>query len=217
LVLRYLTDAYRTVRQTVPDRHRPPELDDLVEWLGETIRQTDSSLLDEWEALADPAHVAADALSRLGSHAPPPPPRPISAQLRPFRVMIRNALWRRVELAARDDVDGLAALDSTMDSGLDSGLDSALPDGVELLDRAGWDDALAAYYAEHDRVLLDADARGPALFRLEETGRTWSAVQVLHDPEGHHDWRIEAVVDLDASDQTGEAVLATTAMRSLGS
>ena len=57
LVLRYLTDAYRTLRQTVPEAHRTPELEDLVEWLGETVRQTDSSLLDEWEALTDPEHV----------------------------------------------------------------------------------------------------------------------------------------------------------------
>ena len=108
LVLRYLTDAYRTLRQTVPERHRSPELDELIEWLGETVRQTDSSLLDEWEALADPAHVRAD----VAEHAPPPPPRPISAQERPFRVMVRNAMWRRVELAARDDVDGLARLET---------------------------------------------------------------------------------------------------------
>ena len=60
LVLRYLTDAYRTLRQTVPDAHRTPELEDLVEWLGETVRQTDSSLLDEWEALTDPEQVRAD-------------------------------------------------------------------------------------------------------------------------------------------------------------
>ena len=55
LVLRYLTDAYR---DAAADRARARtgrrELDDLVEWLGETVRQTDSSLLDEWEALADP-------------------------------------------------------------------------------------------------------------------------------------------------------------------
>ena len=56
LLLRYLSDAYRTLRQTVPDAHRPPELDELVEWLGETVRQIDSSLLDEWEALTDPDH-----------------------------------------------------------------------------------------------------------------------------------------------------------------
>ena len=90
LVLRYLTDAYRTLRQTVPDAHRTPELEELVEWLGETVRQTDSSLLDEWEALADPEHVRAD----VAHHAPPPPPRPISQQERAFRVMMRNAMLR---------------------------------------------------------------------------------------------------------------------------
>ena len=35
LLLRYLTDAYRTLRQTVPEQHRTPELEDLTEWLGE--------------------------------------------------------------------------------------------------------------------------------------------------------------------------------------
>ena len=57
LVLRYLSDAYRTLRHTVPESHRTPELEELTDWLGETVRQTDSSLLDEWEALADPDHV----------------------------------------------------------------------------------------------------------------------------------------------------------------
>src|SRR4029078_9706153 len=71
LVLRYLTDAYRTLRHTVPEAHRGPELEELVEWLGETVRQTDSSLLDEWEALSDPEHLA----DRVAGE-PPPPPRP---------------------------------------------------------------------------------------------------------------------------------------------
>ena len=107
LVLRYLTDAYRTLRQTVPERHRAPELDDLVEWLGETVRQTDSSLLDEWEALADPEHVRSDA-----ARAPRRRRRGRSRRRSGrSRVMVRNAMWRRVELVARDDVDGLAALE----------------------------------------------------------------------------------------------------------
>ena len=58
LVLRYLTDAYRTLRHSVPEAHRAPEVEDVIEWLGETVRQTDSSLLDEWEALSDPDHVS---------------------------------------------------------------------------------------------------------------------------------------------------------------
>ena len=192
LVLRYLTDAYRTLRQTVPDRHRPPELDELVEWLGETVRQTDSSLLDEWEALADPAHVRPD----VADHAPPPPPRPLSGLGRPFRVMVRNAVWRRVELVARDDVRGLAALPGEMTD-------------------ADWDAALESYYNEHDAVRLDADARGPALLAVSEAGRRWEVRQTLHDPAGHHDWVIDAVVDLDASDESGELVLATESFRRL--
>jgi hypothetical protein len=39
--------------------------------------------------------------------------------------------------------------------------------------------------------------------------------QTLHDPEGDHDWVIEAVVDLDASDDAGEPVVLTRAMRRL--
>ena len=55
LVLRYLSDAYKALRQTVPDAAKTEELDDLIEWLGEVVRQTDSSLLDEWEPLSDPS------------------------------------------------------------------------------------------------------------------------------------------------------------------
>ncbi|MEQ6902145.1 DUF3516 domain-containing protein [Nocardioides sp. YIM 152588] len=197
LVLRYLTDAYRALRQTVPASLRTPELELLVDWLGETVRQVDSSLLDEWETLTHPERITADT----HLDAPPPPPRPLSAQGRVFEVMVRNALWRRVELVARDDVDGLAAVD-----------------GLEKPDfsRQDWDDALEEYYAEHNKVLLDADARGPSLLRVEKGAGTWSATQTIHDPEGHHDWVIEAEVDLAASDEAGEAVVRTVAMRCLG-
>ena len=205
LVLRYLTDAYRTLRQTVPDQHRTPELEDLVEWLGETVRQTDSSLLDEWEALADPSHARPD----VAHHEPPPPPRPISKQSRAFTVMIRNAMFRRVELVARDDLDGLMAMER-------AAADRTDPPADVVMTRSAWDEALEAYYAEHDRVLLDADARGPALLAVTGSGRRWQVTQTIHDPEGHHDWVIEAEADLDASDEAGELVLRALAMRRLG-
>jgi hypothetical protein len=207
LVLRYLTDAYRTIRQTVPDQHRTPELDELSEWLGETVRQTDSSLLDEWEALTDPDAVHRHALE-LAEHRPPTNPRPISRQERAFGVMIRNAMFRRVQLVARDDLDGLMALERTA-------ADRTDPPGEVVMTRSAWDAGIEAYYAEHDEVLLDADARGPDLLRIARTGRSWLLTQSLHDPEGHHDWIIEALVDLDASDESGELVLVTQAFRRL--
>ena len=54
LVLRYLADAYKALRQTVPDEAKTEELLDLIEWLGELVRQVDSSLIDEWERLQQP-------------------------------------------------------------------------------------------------------------------------------------------------------------------
>jgi superfamily II DNA/RNA helicase len=204
LVLRYLTDAYRALRQSVPEAHRPPELEDLIEWLGETVRQTDSSLLDEWEALNDPEHVS----RTVAEGAPPPAPRATSLQERPFRVMIRNAMWRRVELVARDDLDGLMAMER-------ADADRTDPPGEVVMTRSVWDQAIEDYYAEHDFVGIDADARGPDLLVIEKGSRTWPVRQTIADPAGHRDWMIEAEVDLDASDEVGELVITTTAMRRL--
>ena len=83
--------------------------------------------------------------------------------------------------------------------------------------------ALETYYAEHDAVRTDADARGPAYLWIgpEETGEPAGAAegtsarirqvrQTLADPADHRDWVVEAVVDLDATDAAGELVLAAT-------
>ena len=215
LVLRYLTDAYRTLRRTVPEAHRTPDLEDLVTWLGETVRQTDSSLLDEWEALLDPDHAGPGR----DVHAPPPPPRPLSQQDRAFTVMIRNAMFARVLLIARDDLDGLMRLER-------AAADRTDPAREVVTTRSRWDEALEAYYAEHDTLDTGADARGPALLVVgpEEVGepagteegtraRIRRVRQTLHDPEGHHDWVLEGIVDCDASDEAGELVLAVVALR----
>ena len=175
LVLRYLTDAYRALRQTVPATHRTEELDLLVEWLGETVRQVDSSLLDEWEALSDPEHASREVLD----HEPPPPPRPLSQRGRVFDVMVRNALWRRVDLVAKDDLDGLEALDAT-DEPAEFTRDGLGPRDRGLLRRAqagphgrGCPRARPSrHLARRRRVARDADhprPRGPP--RLGDRGR----------------------------------------------
>src|SRR3954469_21260573 len=138
LVLRYLSDTYRALRQTVPDRVKTDELDDIEEWLGETVRQVDSSLLDEWEALTDPESVAR-AAAAAAAGAPIAPPRPISANERAFRVMIRNAMFQRVQLAARDRYGDLAALESD------------LP-GKAVMNAHAWEEALGAYWDEHETL-----------------------------------------------------------------
>jgi superfamily II RNA helicase len=194
LVLRYLSDAYKALVRTVPDDAKSDDLRDLTAWLGELVRQVDSSLLDEWERLTAPdADVAAVAAAEAElDHAPPP----VTRNRRAFRVLVRNAMFRRVELMARRRVDELVALE---------------PGGA--VDADGWRAALDGYFAEHAELPTGAEARGPALFVVDEgperQGR-WVVRQILADPEGYHEWGIDADVDLAASDEAGSAIMRVT-------
>ncbi|MEZ3161426.1 DUF3516 domain-containing protein [Microbacterium sp. BWT-B31] len=184
LVLRYLSDAYRAVRQTVPAEAQTPELVDVIEWLGELVRQVDSSLVDEWSALVNP-------LDDPSAPVVPPAPPSVLTNRRAFAVLVRNELFRRVQLAALQRDDELVELD---------------PD-------ASWPAALDAYYDDHDELLTGGAARSPRLVTVDETDAAagvWRAEQVLDDPAGDHDWRIRAVVDLVASEEAGTAVVRVT-------
>ena len=185
IVLRYLTDAYRALRSTVPTSARTEELDDLVEWLGEVVRHTDSSLLDEWEALANPTD---EPLTEVRT---PSEGRALSANPRALRVMVRQSMFRRVELVSLHRYAALAALDGG-------------------LTEEEWTAAAAGYRAEYDDLGTGPEARGPALFRVEEADDHWVVAQILDDPEGDRDWRITAELDLAATDEAGELVLVTT-------
>ncbi|HET9118449.1 MAG TPA: DUF3516 domain-containing protein [Pseudonocardiaceae bacterium] len=187
LVLRYLAGAYQALRRTVPEEAKTDALRDLEEWLGELVRQVDSSLLDEWENLRNPQEQ--DSVPAPVDHRPPP----VTANLRAFRVLVRNALFRRVELAARRRWTELGQLD------VDSGWDAQ-----------AWQDAVKPYFEDHAEIGTGADARGPHLLIIDYQPDRWVVRQILDDPAGHHDWAINAEVDLPASDEAGTAVLRVT-------
>ena len=177
LVLRYLTDAYKGIVQTVPEEAKTDAVYDLTEWLRETVRQTDSSLLDEWERLRDGVQPE-DVEAAIEHELPAEPPR-VTANVRAFRVMVRNDAFRRVELLARHRHDELD------------------DEQVASIER---------YWSTHDSIGIDADARSSALFQVEEGSDVWRVRQVLHDPAGDHDWALHLEVDLTASDEAGAPV-----------
>jgi hypothetical protein len=184
-VLRYLSDAFKALRSGVPADARTEEVTDLVEWLGELVRQVDSSLLDEWEQLTS-ADQPLDA-----PVAVPARPRPLTGNERAFTAMVRNALFRRVELIALRRWYDLGQLDSG------SGWDA---------DR--WGSVVQGYFAEHGELNTGGDARGPALLIIDKgEPRLWRVRQILDDPAGDHDWGFDVEVDLDASDEEGVVVM----------
>ncbi|MEV6861860.1 DUF3516 domain-containing protein [Streptosporangium subroseum] len=177
-VLRYLADAYRTLSRTIPDNLKTEDLIDLIEWLGELVRQVDSSLLDEWEQLQNPTgELEAPSLEETT--------KPVTANTRAFRVLVRNAMFRLVELASLEKENELAELAPDVD----------------------WGAALDAYYADHEEIGTSPAARGPGLLRIEEETEFWRVRQVIADPAGDGDWGIDAQVDLAASDEEGRAMV----------
>ncbi len=190
LVLRYLAGAYKALRRTVPEPFRTEEVQDLLAWLGELVRQVDSSLLEEWESLAHPDDDGPEVQVRPELDGPA---RGVTRNERAFRVMIRQALFRRVEqFALRHWID-LGELDPGF------GQDA-------------WESAVRAYFAQHDDVGTGPDARGPSLFQVSTGRDAWRVRQVLDDPAGDRDWAITVEVDLAASDEEGSPVFQVLAV-----
>ncbi|MHB1063996.1 MAG: DEAD/DEAH box helicase [Georgenia sp.] len=220
VVLRYLTDAYRALRQVVPDAARTEEVAAVIDWLGELVRSVDSSLLDEWEALAAGAAAAAGAVTafddtpttverRFGEG--PDGETAFTRNRHAFRVAVRNALFKRVDTLGREAYTALGHLD-----------------GDDGWDEARWAAAIAPYWAEYDWLGTGPEAHAVSLVTMVEqptdadlpaavdatfeeladgATRVWLARQTFDDPDGDHDWGLTALVDLDASDKAGRAVI----------
>jgi hypothetical protein len=184
LLLRYLSDAYKGLVQTVPEDSKTEDLEDLTAWLGELVRQVDSSLLDEWERLRHPEDLVVEAGPRPLESGP----LPLTANARAFRVMVRNECFRIVELAARRRWSDLAELDSQWSA-------------------AHWEAAMAPFFEENDSLETGVPARSGSLFQVETLPGRWRVRQVLDDPEGAHECGLLVEVDLAASDAEGAPVV----------
>ena len=184
ILLRYLAEAFRSLDRTVPVAKRNEQLEDIISWLGFMVRSVDSSLVDEWEAAGDPAAL---------DMAPPSAADQVVADRRGVTLLVRNALIRRVTLAARERYDQLGELDS------DFGMTATR-----------WERVLDAYHEQHEEILTDADARSSAMLSIdvadEQAAHVWHVHQIFADEDGDHDFGIMADLDLDATQEEGEAV-----------
>ena len=200
-VLRYLTDAYKGLVQNVPPVARTDEVADLEAWLGATVRQVDSSLLEEWERLRNPDEV--DTFD--GAASPTPDDRPdVTAEPRAFRVMVRNEVFRWVQLLARREHAALAEVPAV---------------GDQAWAAEAVAEAIAPYWDDFAEIPTDAHARGAGFFVLDDSGGTgsdaWPVTQTIADPDGFHEWVLEGTVDLATSREEGRAVVTLKAIRRL--
>lgn len=222
VVLRYLSDAFRALANSVPAEARTPELADITQWLAGLVKAVDSSLLDEWTALhADSAAGGeagggGDAVGKqegttleraFGADAEGQ--LPITANPHAFRIRIRNALMARIEELAREDYASLGARDG----------------GIGW-DAERWREAAAPYWAEHDWLGTGPEARSAGMVELlplpdhadfqlaslAPAADAWLVRQRLDDDASSGDWFLTVRVDLAACRDADAVVLGDLAL-----
>ena len=185
LLLRYLSDAYRVLDRTVPPEKVDDRLADIISWLRLVVRTVDSSLIDEWAGVGE---------GGIGEQlAAPEAADEVVHDRRGVTLLVRNALWRRVRLIASEDAKELGTLDADW--------------GWREL---RWRQAIDSFYEAHEEVVLNGDARSWAFLAIDEadefSAHVWHVRQTVLDSDDDRDFLIAADVDLDATQEAGEAV-----------
>jgi superfamily II RNA helicase len=181
LLLRYLSEVYKTLNQTIPELARNEELDDIIVHLGTLIRGVDSSLLDEWERLRDPEFQPAqqDADSE-------PVATDITTDARRFTALVRNIMFGVLRALEYGDYDTIADL-------IEPGEISLVP--VELANR------MRAFFTEGEgqHIQLDANARNPKNLTVQSGDDFWIVSQAILVNDEISEYSVRARVDLARS------------------
>jgi superfamily II DNA/RNA helicase len=182
VLLRYLSQLYKTLKQSIPETARTEAVLDALGFFRALLERTDTSLLEEWEELLHPElrrerereHEAAEALWI----------RELVADPRAFAARVRAEMHLLVRtLAARDWEAAAESVKATAETG--------------AWDAERFESELAPFFAEYGDLLFTPEARRHQFTHIQRTGdRTWEVRQTLLDPQGDNLWAIAGEVDL---------------------
>jgi hypothetical protein len=177
LLLRYLSQVHNTLLRSVPATAKSEGVDEIVGYLHTLLARVDSSLLDEWEEMMSPA----------AGVRPSEPEAPAAPRLdgRAFRARVRSELYLLLRcLAGRRYEEATECVKQERD---------------DPWDAARFEEALAPFYEEYERILFDPRARQAHLSLIKERGpRHWEVHQTLCDDQGENLWNVEAEIHVDS-------------------
>ncbi|MGN6386963.1 MAG: DEAD/DEAH box helicase [Verrucomicrobiota bacterium] len=207
VLLRHLMSVYKVLEHTVPTAAKTEPVQEVETLLKIMIRQVDSSLLDEWEKLRNPEYIARE-VSEVRPGSTPGEPEDVTRNKRAFTTAIRSDIFSMLRgLAMRNCPAALEPLDSLADA---EGQEWTVPRLEQLL---------LTYLKEHERILLDPEARNMrhTYIKPSEDNKSWIVRQTLVDPEGFNDWSLDLEIDLAKSRELGKPHLRLLSLGAIGS
>ena len=189
VLLRYLSQLYKTLDQTVPELAKTEGVWDALGFFRALVEQTDSSLLEEWEGLLHP-----EILVRTK-----------------HRETAREVLWLQELLAdpktfaarVRAEMHLLVRALSVKDWEEATGLIRQEPDApATVWDTDRFEETMAPFFEEYGELLFTPDARRHQWTQIRPTGdRQWDVTHTLLDPQGDNLWAIQGRIDLRNPDE----------------
>ncbi len=185
VLLRYLSQVWRTLRRTIPEGFQSEELVDAIAWLRALLAGVDSSLITEWERLQTPVDDAAAEVET-----------PWWTDRRAVRARLRGELLNYTRAVSIGDYEAA---------------ESYVAEGSEPGSAGDIETALAPYYEDWERLIFDHRSRLSEYLTIEQLGpQTWQVRQTLRDPEESGEWYITGVAELSTIEEPSAPVVRIT-------
>jgi superfamily II RNA helicase len=199
VLLRYLSQVYKTLDQNVPDQVKTDAVLDVVAFLRATLERVDTSLIEEWESLRHPELLIEGAADAKMAH------RMLAAnELRSDPAVLASRLRAELHqlvasLARRDWEEAATCVRHTAD------------EPSALVEPDDFSTAMESFFSDHEELIFDHRARLAEHTQISSIGdNQWQVVQVLLDPEDDNMWALEGQVDLsDDANVEGPLVVVT--------
>jgi hypothetical protein len=217
LLLRHLNAVYGVLDQTVPDGAKTDEVREMELYLGTMIRQVDSSILDEWEKMRNPAYQSAET-KELRPPGAEEQALDVTRDTKKFTALIRTRLFAFLSALQKRDFEaacGALSPDGNFPAGA---MEIATSPDEAFWTPARLQTALEHYQTDHSAIRLDVEARNirHTWVKPAPDKRRWQVRQMVIDPDDHNDWMVEVDIDMDASRQKGEPVMRLVKFEGVG-
>jgi superfamily II RNA helicase len=196
VLLRYMSQAFKTSIQNVPESFWNESFEEIHSFLSTGIRQTDSSLIDEWEQMMSDDHTVPIRHGHPEESAPSaPPPLDLAKDMKKLSARIRNELYLfQRALADRDYEQALVRILQNEDT-------SWTPEAIRK--------AIEPFFELYDSIDLTPRARRPDGTLIREIApRRFEVAQKIIASGGEDEFAVMGFVDLTESENPEGPIVA---------